>query len=76
MGDYMTRKDRMAQYLAKAKELLSKFSKYKLYQIGDDKNAYTNALAKLVAALKSGLKWTSHVETLANLSIFKKKSRL
>lgn len=60
----------MTQYLARAKELLAKFSKYKLHQISHNNNTHFDALATLATALKSGSKRIIHVETLAKPSIF------
>lgn len=69
-GQYAAKNDRMAQYLAKAKHLLNKFSNYKLHQISRESNTHADALATLATALKEGSKRTIHVETLSKPSIF------
>ena len=47
MGEDATKNSRMMQYLAKAKELLTKFGRYKLHQIGHNNNTYTNAFSNI-----------------------------
>lgn len=44
----------MAQYLAKAQELLKKLNEVKLYHIKRDSNAHTDALATLAVTLNLG----------------------
>lgn len=74
-GEYAAKNDRISQYLAKARDLLNKFAKYKLHQIDCDNNTHADALATLATTLKSGSKRTIHVETLAKQSIFHEKEQ-
>ena len=76
MGQYTAKNDRMTQYLAKAKHLLSKFSNYKLHQISRESNTHADALATLATALKVGSKRTIHVETLSKPSIFHEEEQI
>lgn len=75
-GEYAAKHERMAQYLSKAKALLSKFTTYNLQQINRDNNAHADALATLATAIASSAKRTIYVETLAKPSIFQEEERV
>ncbi|XXG88387.1 hypothetical protein AAC387_Pa12g0601 [Persea americana] len=68
-GDYQARDDRMAAYLAQAKELPSKFERAEVRQIGSESNSYADALASLASAVEAGNKRTVEMETLLEPSI-------
>ncbi|XXG82606.1 hypothetical protein AAC387_Pa10g0517 [Persea americana] len=68
-GDYQAWDDRMAAYLAHAKELLSRFERAEIRQIGRESNSHADALASLALAVEVGNKRTVEVETLQEPSI-------
>ena len=47
-GDYQARNERMATYLAHAKQFPPQFEKVEVKQIGRDSNSHADALAKLL----------------------------
>ena len=59
----------MAAYLARAKELLSKFERAEVQQIGRESNSHADALARLASTIESGNRRTVEVGTLEKPSI-------
>ena len=68
-GDYQARDDKMAAYVAHAKELLSQFERTEVRQINRKSNSHADALASLASAVEAGNKRTVEEETLQEPSI-------
>ena len=68
-GDYQARDDRMASYLAHAKELLSRFERTEIRQVGRESNSHADALTSLASAVEASNRRTVEVETLCKPSI-------
>ena len=68
-GEYQARDDRMASYLAWAKEMLSSFDKAEVVQVGRELNSHADALANLASAIEAGKKRIVEVEVREKSSI-------